>query len=152
LARWSRGESEIEEHLIRRDLERITGVAANGQPLLTHARRIVASASSLADKDPYSAYVLAYDASRFACTALLAQQGLRPSTAGGRTVVAAAVRAPFGDAFRPFGTLRRRRNELEYPHLPVNSATEAEAIQALAIAQALIEASAKLLDHLTLFD
>jgi DNA-binding transcriptional ArsR family regulator len=30
----------------------------------------------------------------------------------------AADRAQFGDTFRPFGTLRRRRNELEYPTPP----------------------------------
>ena len=79
----------------------------------------MASAAGLVTSDPYSAYVLAYDAARFACIALLAQQGLRATTSGGHYAVEQAVRAQFGDGFRPFGILQRRRNELEYPHLSV---------------------------------
>ncbi len=152
MPRWARGASEIEHLLARRELERISGTAADGQPLLAHARTTVATAASLIGSDSYSAYVLAYDAARFACTALLAQQGLRPTTSGGHTVVAAAVRAQFGTSFRPFGTLRRRRNELEYPHLPSETATKEEAEQAVGVANDLIGAAAKLIDHLSFFD
>ena len=43
--------------------------------------------------DAYSAYVLAYDAARIACIALLAQQGLRATTSGGHYAVERTVRA-----------------------------------------------------------
>jgi uncharacterized protein (UPF0332 family) len=152
MVRWTRGEAEIARLLGRRELERVAGAAANGQGLLAHARQSLASAATLTATDPYSAYVLAYDAARFACTALLAQQGLRPTTAGGHAAVADAVRAQFGDTFRPFGTLRRRRNELEYPHTPGHTATSDEAEEAAATAQALIDGTDKLLDHLTFYD
>jgi uncharacterized protein (UPF0332 family) len=152
MVRWTRGEAEIARLLGRRELERVAGAAANGQGLLAHARQTLASAATLTATDPYSAYVLAYDAARFACTALLAQQGLRPTTAGGHAAVADAVRAQFGDTFRPFGTLRRRRNELEYPHTPGHTATSDEAEEAAATAQALIDGTDKLLDHLTFYD
>lgn len=46
---------------------------------LVRARRTVTAARAVADLDPDSAYVLAYDAARQACTALLAHQGLRPT-------------------------------------------------------------------------
>jgi uncharacterized protein (UPF0332 family) len=151
MPRWARGASDIEALLARRELERIGGAAADGRPLLAHAQKTVSSAASLIRSDSYSAYVLAYDAARFACTALLAHQGLRPTSSGGHTVVAAAVRAQFGSSFQPFGTLRRRRNELEYPHVPSETATEEEAGQAVKVAKDLIEAATKLIGHLSFF-
>lgn len=36
------------------------------------------------------------------------------------------MRAQFGTILRPFGALRRRRNELEYPLDPADRATVAE--------------------------
>jgi DNA-binding CsgD family transcriptional regulator len=50
--------------------------------LLEQARKTAATAAGLVSSDAYSAYVLAYDAARFACIALLAQQGLRATTSG----------------------------------------------------------------------
>ena len=46
--------------------------------LLAKARRTLATAESVAPSDPDSAFVLAHDAARYAATALLAHQGLRP--------------------------------------------------------------------------
>ena len=135
MPKWARGEAEIEQLLARGELERVTGAAADGTPLLDQARKTAATAAGLVSSDAYSAYVLAYDSARFACIALLAQQGLRATTSGGHYAVEQAVRAQFGDGFRPFGTLRRRRNELEYPHLPSDAATSEEAEQAAGTAQ-----------------
>jgi predicted nucleotidyltransferase len=85
------------------------------------------------------------------CTALLVHQGLRPTTKGGHYVVERAVRAQFGDAFKPFGALRRRRNELEYPVFAdaLIAADEVEA--AVTAAAALTEAAARLLPELGAF-
>jgi len=47
--------------------------------------------------------------------------------------------------------LRRRRNELEYPHLPADTATPEEAEQAAQTAQMLITAAGKLLPQLSFF-
>jgi uncharacterized protein (UPF0332 family) len=151
MARWTRGEDEIEQLLARRELERVTGGAANGKPLLDQARTTAATAATLTGTDAYSAFVLAYDAARFACTALLAQQGLRPTTDGGHTAVATTVRAQFGPGFRAFNTMRRRRNELEYPHVPGEAATASEAEQAVMDASTFISAASQLLDQLSLF-
>jgi len=67
----------VEDLLRRRDLENIAGPAADGTLLLAQADRTASTAAGLIETDAYSAYVLAYDAARFACVALLAQQGLR---------------------------------------------------------------------------
>jgi hypothetical protein len=149
--RWQRGEAEVEQLVRRRELEFVTGAAADGAPLLVNARRTIATAASLVQSDAYSALVLAYDAARFACVALLAQQGMRATTDGGHYAVERTVRAQFGDGFRPFADLRRRRNELEYPRLPAETATADEAQQAVKAAQGLIAAADQLLEQLPFF-
>lgn len=151
MAKWPRGVAELEELLRRRELERITGSAAEGAPLLAQAARTAATAASLVRTDPYSAYLLAYDAARFASVALLAQQGLRATSSGGHYAVEQVVRAQFGSGFRPFGDLRRRRNELEYPRHPADTASEDEARQAIEVAQQLIRAAEALIDQLSFF-
>src|SRR5665648_247170 len=118
MSRWPRGEAEIEQLLASKQLQQVAGGQANGEHLLEKAARTLATAGEIALDDPDSAYVLAYDAARYSATALLAQQGLRPTTSGGHYAVEVAVRAQFGDGFRAFGAMRRRRNELEYPSAP----------------------------------
>lgn len=152
MARWQRGEAEVEQLVRRGELEHITGAAADGAPLLAQARRTTATAAGLVQADAHSAYVLSYDAARFACIALLAQQGMRATAEGGHYAVERAVRAQFGEGFRPFADLRRRRNELEYPRLPADTATPEEAKQAVEVAKRLIAAADKLLGQLTFFD
>lgn len=151
MARWARGEAQIEQLIAAGHLELVTGAETDGAPLLEKSRATVSTAAKLLQDDAYSAYVLAYDAARFACIALLAQQGLRATTSGGHYAVEQAVRAQFGDGFRSFGTVRRRRNELEYPHLPTETATAHEASEAVEITQRLISAAAQILPQLTFF-
>jgi hypothetical protein len=151
MARWRRGEAEVERLEREGKLQYVIGAAADGSPLLAQARTTAATAASLIEVDAYSAYVLAYDAARFACVSLLAQQGLRATVDGGHLAVENVVRAQFGDGFRPFADLRRRRNELEYPRLPANTSTDDESRQAVEVAENLIEVAGKLLGQLSFF-
>ena len=151
MARWTIGEVEIEALLAGGELQPLTGDAANGMPLLAKASTTVATARSVIETDPDSAFVLAYDASRQALTALLAHQGLRPTTTGGHYVVERAARAQFGQGFRQFGALRRRRNELEYPERPGDDAGAEEATDAVEKAEQIITAAQGLIDQLGLF-
>jgi HEPN domain-containing protein len=151
MARWKRGESEVEALLAAGELQKLTGAAANGERLLEKATVTLTTARSAVETDPDSAFVLAYDASRQALTALLAHQGLRPTTKGGHYAVEQAVRAQFGPGFRQFGALRRRRNELEYPERPGDDATRDEASEAVENAEAILAAAQGLLDQLGLF-
>jgi HEPN domain-containing protein len=133
------------------DLQKLTGGAANGHRLMQKAATTLETARSAIERDPDSAFVLSYDASRQALTALLAHQGLRPTTKGGHYAVERAIRAQFGAGFRQFGALRRRRNELEYPERPGDDATNVEASEAVESAQAIITAAEGLVDQLGLF-
>ncbi|MGL5810248.1 MAG: hypothetical protein ACRCYQ_09915, partial [Nocardioides sp.] len=78
-------------------------------------------------------------------------QGLRPTTKGGHYAVERATRAQFGQGFRQFGALRRRRNELEYPERPGDESTVDEAADAVDNAGKIFGAARGLLDQLGLF-
>ena len=60
-----------------------------------------------------------YDAARKTLTAILDNQGLRPTSRGGNLAVYHAVRAqlnpPMGKTLLPFDRMRRRRHDVEYP-------------------------------------
>lgn len=151
MSRWQLGEAEVEELLHAGELQRLVGNAANGGPWLEKARRTLATAEQVATTDPSSAYVLAYDAARQACVALLAQQGLRPTTRGGHYAVERAVVAQFRDAFAVFGSLRRRRNRIEYPTELVDDVAGEEIDEALAAVAAILDKAAAVLPNLGLF-
>jgi HEPN domain-containing protein len=149
--RWSTGEATVERLLAAGHIERVQGAQADGDSWLERARRSLDAARVLAGSAPDSSVVLACDAARQACVGVLAQQGLRPTTAGGHYVIEETIRAQFGPALRAFGGLRRRRNELEYPLYPTEQANAEEAAETLMTAADIIEAAAKLLPNLGLF-
>lgn len=151
MARWRRGEAAIEGLLAVGDLQTVTGAAAVGEPWLGKARRTLATAGAVVDADADSAWTLAYDASRFACVALLAQQGLRATTRGGHIAVEAAVREQFGGQFKRFGALRRQRNEIEYPLVASATLTPSDAKAAVTLATDLVDAATRLLPNLGLY-
>jgi HEPN domain-containing protein len=129
----------------------VQGAQADGESWLERARRGLDAAQLLAQSAPDSSVVLAYDAARQACVALLAEQGLRPTTAGGHYAIEEVIRAQFGPTLRAFGGLRRRRNELEYPLYPTEQATVAEAAESLKTAAEIIDSATKLLPNLGFF-
>ena len=149
--RWGSGEVTVERLLAEGHLERVQGAQADGGSWLDRARQTLSAAHLVAAAAPDSSIILAYDASRQACLALLAQQGLRPTTAGGHYAVEEAIRAQFGGGLRAFGGLRRRRNELEYPLYPTEIASAAEAAETLKTASEIINAVAQLLPNLESF-
>jgi len=151
MVRWQLGQAEVEGLVAAGDLQKLTGEAANGERFIEKAAVTLETARTAIDRDPDSAFVLAYDAARQALTALLAHQGLRATTKGGHYAVEQAARAQFGPGFRQFGALRRRRNELEYPQRPGDDATIDEATEAVDDAQAIITAARGRLDQLGLF-
>jgi hypothetical protein len=83
MARWQRGGAEVEQLIRSRELEHVTGLAADGAPLLAQAQKTAVTAAGLVQADAHSAYVLAHDAARFACIA----RTRRPSLSNNLTVV-----------------------------------------------------------------
>ncbi len=151
MTRWQRGEADVERLLAEGELQSLTGAPADGAQWISKARRTLSTAMGAADADPDSAFTLAYDAARFSCTALLAQQGLRGTTKGGHYVVEVAVRGQFGATFDRYGGLRRQRNDIEYPVMVAARLTPNDAQSAITVATELIDAAEQLLPHLGLF-
>jgi hypothetical protein len=149
--RWNAGEAAVERLLAAGHIEQLHGAQADGESWLGRARRSLDAARILGESAPDSSVVLAYDAARQACVALLAQQGLRPTTAGGHYAIEEVIRAQFGPSLRAFGGLRRRRNELEYPLYPTEQASAAEAAETLQTAAEIIDSATKLLPDLGFF-
>jgi uncharacterized protein (UPF0332 family) len=117
MTRWNKGSEVIERLLDARHLEHVPADADTVTALIASARRHVASATATAADDPEGALALAYDAARKTATALLAHQGLRPTSAGGHIVVVEAMNAQFPGVagVKSIDRLRRRRNQAEYP-------------------------------------
>lgn len=136
MARWRKGEEQVAHLLEQRHLQRVVADPEIASALLASGRRHVESARQTASNDPEAAYSLAYDAARKSATALLAHQGLRPTTAGGHIAVIDVMRAQFPGVpgLASLDRLRRRRNQAEYPdprgYDPVTGAEAEEAIEA----------------------
>lgn len=148
---WKRGKAEVRDLLASGHLEHIGGAAANGSALLASSARLLESAEREVNLNPEAAYALGYDAARKACAALLAQQGLRTRSSGHHVTTERVVRAQFGGPFDAFGTLRRRRSEIEYPRHPGDDIDSSEAAEALEQVREIYLAAEKLLDQLTVY-
>jgi hypothetical protein len=151
MASWEAGQADIDRLIAGKDLEMVTGAEANGDPLLEKAHRTVATAAEISADDPYSSYVLAYDAARVACTALLAQQGLRPTTRGGHYAVEQAVRSQFGHASGPSEPFAAAATNWSTRTSPTTMPPQNEAAEAVQTAQRLIAAADQILPRLSLF-
>jgi L-rhamnose isomerase len=75
------------------DLEQVAPNAEFAQTLIDKARKHLATADLLQDTDLEIASDALYTAARLSVTALLATQGLRPTTKGGHIAPIKAVRA-----------------------------------------------------------
>jgi hypothetical protein len=95
VVRWRKGEEQVARLIEQRHLQQVAADSEAAAALLASAGRHVESARRTAGADPEAAYALAYDAARKSATALLAHQGLRPTTAGGHIAVVDAMRAQF---------------------------------------------------------
>jgi hypothetical protein len=95
MPRWRKGEETITRLLDKQHLQRVIADQATARALVTMAEHHTQSAAILCESDPEGAFSLAYDATRKAATALLAHQGLRPTTAGGHLAVVDATNAQF---------------------------------------------------------
>jgi hypothetical protein len=81
--RWEQGREAIDRMLADGELQRVPASREQADRLVAQARVHVASALTVCDADPPGGYALAYDGARKALTAILENQGLRPTSRGG---------------------------------------------------------------------
>lgn len=155
--RWEPGRGRIEEmlHGTPPTLQRVQPSREHADRLLRQARAHLATAGKVAGDDPAGAYGLLYDAARKALTAVLENQGLRPTSRGGHLAAYHAVTAqldpPLGRPLRPFDRLRRTRNDVEYPATDAEEVTADQVVDDLPKATAIVELAAQVLDEMSPF-
>jgi hypothetical protein len=103
--RWDQGRPVIDRMLADRELQRVPASREHADRLIAQAGKHLTSAAAVCREDPEGGYALVYDAARKALTAVLENQGLRPTTRGGHLAAYEAVRAqldpPMGSVLRP---------------------------------------------------
>lgn len=151
---WNKGREVIENLLAQQHLERVPADPDEAQYLIDRARRHLQTAVREADDDPEIAYDALYAAARKALTAVLMQQGLRPTRAGGHEVVIQAAEAqlvpPLGAVLRPFRRLRRQRGQGDY--MASEGAIAGDDVRAdIPSAAAIVDAAARVIPEMTVF-
>lgn len=153
--RWNQGRATIDKLIADGELQRVPPSREHADQLLAQARRDLASAELLRDSNPNRAYESLYDAARMALTAVLENQGLRPTSRGGHiapyTAVAGQLDPPMGAVLRPFDRMRRTRNRSEYPSFTTPELTSDNVMTDLSAATAIVEICENVLDEMSPF-
>ena len=132
MASWPTGIETIKALIAAGNLQKVAPSLKSAQGFLAQAAGHLDSAQSVSETDPTGAYSLLYDAARKSLAAVLHAQGLRATSKGGHYAIQEAISAQFTkppprDAFRPFGRLRRTRNQIEYDDITPITADDVEA-------------------------
>lgn len=150
---WEKGSEEVLGLLNSSppELERVDPNLDHAERLLGEAEIHIRGCDQLLSVDPPGTAQLAYDATRKACEALLAVQGLRSTRSGGHIAVADAARAQFNGPkgmaiFAKVNQLRRERASTQYPREDTPTVTTADAAVTLEVSRSVVEAARKLLD------
>jgi uncharacterized protein (UPF0332 family) len=151
---WPIGRETILQMLDAGELELVPPDRPFADNLINKASKHLITARLIAVDDPEIAFDALYTAARLALTAILATQGLRPTTKGGHIAPIAAVRAQTGSSgaaqLRPYDRLRRTRNRTDYP-TPESSLSADDVTEALPHAAAIVDVATKLLPQLPVF-
>lgn len=153
--RWHQGRTEIDAMIAGGELQRVPPSREHADQLLAQALKDLGSADLLRDSNPKRAYESIYDAARMALTAVLENQGLRPTSQGGHVAPYSAVLAqldpPMGKILRPFDRMRRTRDRSEYPTFTSPDVTSDDVRDDLPIATTIVEVCADALDKMSPF-
>lgn len=153
--RWDQGRSVIDRMLADHELQRVPPSREHADRLLAQAGKHLTSAGEVCDQDPAGGYALVYDAARKALTAVLENQGLRPTTRGGHLAAYEAVRAqldpPMGKILRPFDRMRRQRHDAGYPPTSAPELTAGDVREDIPKAADIVSLGQRVLDQMSPF-
>ena len=151
--RWNQGRTEIDMLIADGELQRVPPNREHADQLLVQSRKDLASAELLLDANPKRAYESLYDVARMALTAVLENEGLRPTSRGGHIAPYSAVIAqldpPISAIMRPFDRMRRTRNRSEYPSFTTPDVTPDNVRADLPVAESIVEVCGSVLDEMS---
>jgi len=130
--RWHQGREQVDRLIADGGLQRVPANREHADQLLGQAHRDLESAELLLDANPKRAYESIYDAARMALTAVLENEGLRPTS-------------------RPFDRMRRTRNRSEYPSFTTPDVTPDNVRADLPVAASIVEICEGVLDQMSPF-
>lgn len=152
---WPRGQADIDHLLKSAHLQRVPPSKSHALAMLQQARMDLKSAQIIQVDNPNGALKLLEDAALSALTAILENQGLRPTTTGGHIApydaVKAQLEATTGSILKSFPRIRKRRNEVKYPSSTSISATPDELTAEAGNVRAIIDMAAQVLDHMPVY-
>jgi hypothetical protein len=153
--RWDQGRAEIDAMIAAGELQRVPPSREHADQLLAQALKDLGSADLLCESNPKRAYESIYDAARMALTAVLENQGLRPTSQGGHIAPYSAVfsqlEPPMGKILRPFDRMRRTRHRSEYPTFTNPDVTADDVRSDRPLAAAIIKICNDVLDEMSPF-
>jgi hypothetical protein len=153
--RWNQGRSHVDRLIADGELQRVPANREHADQLIVQTRKDLASAKLLLESNPKRAYESVYDAARMALTAVLENEGLRPTSRGGHIAPYAAVSAqldpPMGTVLKPFDRMRRTRNRSEYPSFTTPDLTPDNIRADLPVAASIVEVCEGMLDQMSPF-
>jgi hypothetical protein len=155
IPRWEQGRATIEQMLRAGQLEQVPPSREQADRLIAQSQDNLQSACDVAARNAPAAYTLLYDAARWALTAVLHNQGLRPTRLGGHVAAGDAVLAqldpPQGAVLRPFARMRRLRHDVEYPSATSVWATADDVAEDLPKAAAIVDVCEAVLEHMPIY-
>ena len=156
ITRWEQGRVVVDRLLAEERVQRVVPSRELADLMIARARTHLTTAAGDAKADPTSAFQTAYDGARKALAAILANEGLRATSAPGAHAVLlevcmAQLDPPLGHTLMHFDWLRRTRNNAEYPTLDMPDINEADVADAIHFASEIVAVAEQVLDSMPVY-
>ncbi|MDR0782440.1 MAG: hypothetical protein LBE83_01590 [Propionibacteriaceae bacterium] len=156
IARWEQGRAVIDQLITEERVQRVTPSRELADTMIALARTHLKTATQAAEADPTGAFQMAYDGTRKALAATLANQGLRTTTAPGAhamllEVCIAQLDPPMGRTLKHFDWMRRTRNSAEYPTLESPEIGQSDVADAIRFGTDIVNLAAQVLDSMPVY-
>jgi len=156
IMRWEKGRAVVDQLISEGRVDKVAASRELADLMLARATRHLQTAVEIASVDPTAAFQTAYDGARKAMAAILANQGLRATTAGGAhsvllDVCMAQLDPPMGSTLRNFDWMRRTRNSAEYPTLDQPEIDEVDVADAIRFGTEIVDLAGQVLDSMPVY-